>query len=158
MAITKKQIEIHNDRIKMAIRFLKRIHHQKFSNPTKSKPKGLIWDMSLWGEHHGAHDPEENNYCGTSACALGHMALNKNFNAEGLKGTWQKSMFWEDECYRHYLQISYRSHYGIGAAKKFFGLTTCEAESLFTGKSRKTPNDVAQEFESLLTSREELRG
>lgn len=96
------------------------------------------FDMSTWGEHTGDHKPEEHNYCGTTACALGSAALDPEFQRRGLVGRWFKvGRTWEGQT---------RWHLGINRAKegwqilregrKFFGLSTEEAQDVFTDVTR----------------------
>ena len=49
-------------------------------------PKKALFDFSLVGEHVGDHPPKEENYCGTTACAMGWLGLTNQF---GFKPVWE---------------------------------------------------------------------
>lgn len=66
--------------VEEAISFLK--------NFNQEKPKGLIWNYTYYGLHNAEHPPEENNYCGIAACALGALAIAGKANVPA--GKWKK--------------------------------------------------------------------
>jgi hypothetical protein len=51
---------------------------------------GIRHDQGLWGIHSGDHKPDELNYCGTSACAAGKLALSPEGKAAGIKHHWYR--------------------------------------------------------------------
>ncbi len=73
--------------IKFAIRALEEV------------PKDGAFDMGRWGEHRGAHSPEEKNYCGTTACAGGWIALHPDAPSHGLTSSWENGdlSFWYED-------------------------------------------------------------
>jgi len=96
-------------------------------------PKTKKFDMSTWGEHFGDHDPAEQNYCGTQACALGHAAMIPAFRKQGLKIEWTEheaepqtghKAWWDAE-------VLYDGKIAHQAGEAFFGLTSYEANDLF---------------------------
>lgn len=91
------------------------------------------FDMETWGIHKGKHKPQEHNYCGTSACALGWAAMDKKFQADGLKMRWSiidlSDEFNDREHWR--AEVTYRRCDGDLAGAKFFGLSYTEAATLF---------------------------
>ena len=56
---------------------------ENFKFPPNSK-----FDMSHWGEHKEGHHPKEQNYCGTSACAIGWLSTMPKWQERGIKGRW----------------------------------------------------------------------
>ncbi len=90
-------------------------------------------EMSSFGVHDGDHVPEEDNFCGTRACALGWAALDPAFQAEGLSGVWEESAFGT-----FWLRVEYRGWFStplfFAAGTRFFGLTRNEAAALFSGE------------------------
>ena len=49
-----------------------------------------IFDMSNWGYHTRDHSPEEKNYCGTSACAAGWLAMQPKWRERGFTAEWEQ--------------------------------------------------------------------
>ncbi len=45
--------------------------------------------IGTWGKHAVGHAPEANNFCGTTACAAGWIALNPKAKEHGLFAYWQ---------------------------------------------------------------------
>lgn len=72
-------------RLATAIRLLR----AKLASPTMDP---ISIDMAAWGYHHGSHAPEEANYCGTTACALGYLALHPEMQALGMRAHWKSFM------------------------------------------------------------------
>lgn len=135
----KTSVDVHTARLKRLVRILKGVgvgrHKGKFN-------------MGDFGSHYDGHRPAERNYCGTSACALGWAALDKRFNAEGLKGTW----IFDGTT----LRITCHGKSFIDAGKHFFGLTDGEAANLFGGELVRRAT-VLREIERLIKHRAECR-
>lgn len=70
-----------NERLTTAIKLLK----AKLANDANDAIK---IDMDTWGVHRGAHPPEEQNFCGTTACALGYLALQPEMQKLGMQASW----------------------------------------------------------------------
>lgn len=45
--------------------------------------------MSDWGTHPAGHQPEEGNYCGTTACAAGWLSLMPKWRKRGFISFWR---------------------------------------------------------------------
>lgn len=73
---------VHKDYIKTAEKLEN--DAQALFSPPKSICK-LKYDQADWGTHIGKHKPKEKNYCGTVACAAGHIALS---GISDLKARW----------------------------------------------------------------------
>lgn len=108
------------------------------------------FNMDTWGEHGDDREPTpEQNYCGTSACALGWAALDGQFRADGLASRWVRdSDGW-------YLIVG-DNHGPITTGAEFFGLTFDESDTLFGGHLS-VREDVIAHIRELATDREELR-
>lgn len=93
--------------------------------------------MGTWGSHAGDHKPEEDNFCGTRACALGHAAFMPKFRAKGLKMKWQARWDWTTGAPNSDLGyegiVKYKRLDGEYAGAAFFGLSLAEACNLFLG-------------------------
>lgn len=48
------------------------------------------FDMAIYGEHKGGHEPPDHNYCGTSACAAGWLSLDSKWRARGMVSEWEQ--------------------------------------------------------------------
>ena len=51
-------------------------------------PKDAKFDLLYFGQHAGRHAPQEHNWCGTTACALGWAALSGKFTQMELVSEW----------------------------------------------------------------------
>lgn len=122
--------------------------------------RGRVFDMHQWGSHPVSnHKPGvKDNWCGTSACALGHAAMDSGFRRAGLGMRWKQAYV----CAPWQAVITLRGEspnrpydcYLIGA--EFFGLTESEAYDVFMGTHR-TKTQVIQCLKSLAAVRDELR-
>ena len=57
-------------------------------------PANAKFDMAVYGEHSPSeHSPEEKNYCGTTACALGWLTTMKKWNERGAQAYWVQDAF-----------------------------------------------------------------
>ena len=52
-------------------------------------PEKGNFDMRDWGAHKGDHEPSEDNYCGTTACLAGWLALHPKY--ENFRSSWTKA-------------------------------------------------------------------
>ena len=64
-------------------------------------PPTASFAMNTWGSHDAGHNPVEQNYCGTSACALGWLSTIPKWADLGLRGKWVKQYNDEDPLYSH---------------------------------------------------------
>lgn len=91
------------------------------------------FDMSVFGERSHA--------CGTHACLLGNAALDRTFNAQGLKGKWEKGIVWATGLPIKELTVEFGNNTKGAAGREFFGITEKEGSTLFftntTGKYAK---------------------
>ncbi len=91
------------------------------------------------------HVEVEEGFCRTSACALGHAALDPKFQKQGLKVVWDQYSDGE---------VRYRGHANCVAAEKFFGITNEQALWLFIPSSYSRepvkPSDVARRVKQLI--------
>jgi hypothetical protein len=96
------------------------------------------FDMALWAAHNGEHSPEEDNFCGTAACALGHAAMIPAFKRAGLGLDWfLRDEGNPDKGWSAFVRFDGFDSEDAGAA--FFGLSAEEANKLFldTNATRK---------------------
>ncbi len=56
----------------------------------RNLPAEREFTLLYWGLHHGAHSPEEQNFCGTSACAIGWVALDPRAKDFGMLRSWDR--------------------------------------------------------------------
>lgn len=141
--------------IRLGIRYLRHIHK-----------KQLAFNLNSWGskQSHCVYDEE---YCGTTACAMGHFALLPEFQALGLhmrtattgRGTiiptfeaMQKSRNGSFTCR---LDQHGSDADGIDAAMELFGMSDDEARKCFMprysgGGSDVTAADVANVMQEVL--------
>ena len=95
-------------------------------------PSNAEFNMGGFGDHVGLHEPEEQNYCGTSACALGWAALNPEFNKLGLKMEWYRTVYSDlKETQRFIGSVVYKGDSDFDAAAEFFGIDDESANYLF---------------------------
>lgn len=136
---------------------------KRFVKVLESIPRGRF-NMGAWGEHSGIHKPQEQNYCGTVACALGHAALDKVFQKEGLHMKWYDcGAVWdpitgdvENEENRQYEgKPVFGNKTDVDAGQAFFGLAYEEAEDLFLHTER-TKRQVISQVKKLIANRFEL--
>lgn len=131
--------------------------------------KGTIWNMGTWGTHKDvSHEPEEVNFCGTIACALGHAAMDPGFRRAGLTLVWEEHLVWKgwDEVNKQPLPsgtseyiatVMFDDHDNEYAGAYFFGLSHDEAYNLFVG-DLETKAEVIKELRRLAKHRKELDG
>lgn len=74
--------------------------------------KNLRFDFREWARHVPGHAPEENNFCGTTACAAGIMVL--------APGSGYKTE-WEETNYSSKLFFSYQDAHSTTAISKKWG-------------------------------------
>ena len=130
--------------LKLADYLEKRVENKKF-------------DMGTWGSHVGDHDPKKDNFCGTTACAMGWATMIPSFQKLGLVGEWRPVH--EDDCAGDEVKHSQMIHLfaktgraivrddAIGVAQRLFGITYKEAAHLFYyGGSRKEVVRHIREF------------
>ncbi len=132
MAKRKTDEEIHTSRLKrLAIRILTHtgLEH-RYGEEHVLPTVGTLFDMGTWGFHNGDHKPEDSNFCGTAACALGHAALDPANRKQGMELAWNRvsrcsyGSGWE-------ASISFKGEIGDAAGALFFGLSYEESQSLF---------------------------
>src|SRR6266850_1647368 len=81
---------VHTKRLRKLARIL-----EKHKN-ARSKSKGTKFNMEVWGLHDASHKPTlKEGFCGTTACALGHAAMDKEFAKAGLALQWEPSSFFD---------------------------------------------------------------
>lgn len=107
-------------------------------------PVEKSFNMRTWGFHRGKHKPTEHNYCGVSACALGHAAMIPEFKRAGLRMKWALDIESRKRV-THSADILYGDHMDADAGARFFGLSY-EESRLFFG----TTLDRIQVVEQLL--------
>lgn len=115
------------------------------------KPKQI--NMDIWAVHPVWHAPKNDNYCGTTACALGWAALDKDFNRAGLRIQWHPA-----DGYRSKLIEGFPTRHGVTgyeAATDFFGLTDKESWNTFYGEGD-TKDTVIAKLKRLAKNRTEL--
>ena len=54
-------------------------------------PEGGDFNMRDWGNHTSEHEPSESNYCGTSCCLAGWMALHPKYREMGFAAQWART-------------------------------------------------------------------
>lgn len=97
-------------------------------------PPQVKFDMTSWGEHAKAHEPVKDNYCGTSACALGHAGMIPEFNRAGLRLEWHKRTREEQQAYKQpkwFAIPTFGDATEKEAGRLFFGLSDQESDHLF---------------------------
>ena len=82
-------------------------------------PANAKFDMMTYGEHGTSeHSPEEKNYCGTAACALGWLTTMKKWQERGAQADWQQNHYglWylDTGCWRN---LSY-AMFGVSLGDK----------------------------------------
>lgn len=154
------------DRIKMnrpRLKKLKELFQERLTKKgTVRKDARGKFNMNSYGEHPaGAHSPEEQNYCGTSMCVLGHAAVDPRFR--NLKGFWTKSTFdtHDDPSWDMTIELPYEGTadgvlYDEWAGKEYFGLTDNEVSELFFNLEMQTERDVINKIDAILAR--EFRG
>ena len=53
-----------------------------------ARESSIVHSQSTWGIHYGDHDPDDENHCGTIACALGKFALSSEGQEMGFRHEW----------------------------------------------------------------------
>lgn len=113
--------------------------------------KGKSFDMMHWARHPLDHHPDqEEDFCGTSACALGHAAMDLEFREEGLHICWSMKL-----CFYEGKIVFEDSAVSIEAGEKFFGLTNQEAIVVFADITA-TKEETALRLRNLAAQRVEL--
>ena len=114
-------------------------------------PPNRKFNMRTWGTHpHNAgHTPQEKNYCGTSACALGHAAMIPKFERLGLTMNWYQP-FSDGSGFDWVAEVTYKDESDSYAGQLFFGLTGREAYNLFLA-TRSTRNKTIKKLRRLAT-------
>jgi hypothetical protein len=110
------------------------------------------FNMGTWGEHGLEHHPDE-NFCGTTACALGHAAMDPEFRRDGLSLEWERN----ENGYRAAVVLKDHDELrGAAAGAEFFGLTQNEASFVFYAidESKYT---IIRKLRALADDRAELR-
>ena len=139
---------------RFGIRLLKRIH----------RDQSETWNLGDWaaGEDSCVYNP---NYCGTTACAMGHFALNERFQRAGLKlicNRPDRSVVTSFDQIKNVkgnvsFHVDYCGEHGEDAAAELFGISYEEAFICFIpnsdyGKKSEqiTALDVAEMMETVL--------
>ncbi len=95
---------------------------------SKPMPGKLKFDIRTWGTHHATdHKPTEHNFCGTTACAWGTIALSPRIKRMGVKTKWA----FNDFVGAPTMQITFKRKAAEDAAAKFFGIPVSVADWLF---------------------------
>lgn len=135
MAKSKKRLDdearVHTRRLLKLARIL-----EEHKEP-RSRKKGTHFDMNQWFRHDGDHEPSvTEGFCGTVACALGHAAMDKGFQRQGLK--LEISFVGGDPENKSYYtgDIIFNDSVNEGAGAAFFGLSDREADDVFLGAHR----------------------
>lgn len=134
--------------------------------PSFLAESGITFNMGVWGVHYGDHEPGEQNYCGTAACALGTAALLPAFQIEGLRAQWVYNEMARDprtgketKTYKLAIRFTDVNDYvwcETYAGQQFFGLTENEAADVFTGTHR-TKLQVIRVLQKLARNRMQVR-
>lgn len=82
-------------------------------------PRNAAFDLTMWGGHEGDHEPSETNHCGTSACAIGWLAIGRKHKGQ------PKHKWGGDEL------SGYELHVGYDRWLKYLGLSHAEFKYLF---------------------------
>lgn len=144
-----------------AIQYLRTIYEEK-------RP----FDLDSWAAPTGHNAHKRNHECGTTACAMGWIALNPAFQTKGLflaaanrPDTPIKSLVDLEKYFQNHdhpaVNINYKEkvggtyhmYDGVNAACKFFGITFDEAVDLFMPENYRnyaTARDVAKKMTNLL--------
>jgi hypothetical protein len=136
---------------------------RKLADILENLRRGRRFSMGTWGVHGPEHHPDENCCCGTTACALGHAAMDPGFRRCGLRLEWGLSLGWE----RYYDGAGYAANVvlkikgrdelrGFDAGAEFFGLTQEEASFVFRAVND-TKRTVIRKLRALAADRMELR-
>lgn len=123
-------------------------------------PGNLKFDLNNWATVKAAYIGENfvdvvrrarlgENFCGTTACAMGVAASLPEFNLKGL------GLRGSGSCAGVMFEVNGRDYFGFDAAEKFFGLNFDDADELFSpekyvGRERKNPLAVADKITALL--------
>jgi hypothetical protein len=133
------------------------------TKPLKVKGGERVFDMDVWFAFEVVDKPTyrpakngecqiEEGFCRTSACALGHAALDPRFQRAGLR-------IREDDVLAYdvvYKPKGARQVYsGLLAAQRFFGISAEQAKYLFLPtayreRSEITPRDVVRHIDDVL--------
>jgi hypothetical protein len=82
-------------------------------------PRNATFDLDVWGMHEGDHEPSETNHCGTTACAIGWLAVARKYKGQP-KHRWEGN---ETDGYE--LLVGYKKW------EDYLGLSYEEFEYLF---------------------------
>lgn len=123
--------------------------------PAKAK-----FNLEHFGEHKSEHAPPEKNYCGTSACALGWMAIKNKFgfSAEWVRATtsvYENGGWFSRPTGEHILNVFHKRSdtAEFEAATNAFDFSEHSVadwlflDSSYKMKSRTTKEDVAERLE-----------
>lgn len=116
-----------------------------FARRTADKVEAMFV-MSDWGQHEGAHKPEEKNYCGTSACLAGWLAT---AGKHEFRGVWRA----QHDDFDHPRKVT--GHL-LGAPKKYgnsfenmaekvYGMSSLDAYRLFMTNTSYCGRDILEE-------------
>lgn len=92
----------------------------------ESLPKKGKFSLFNWFSHTGSHRPEKDDYCGTTACAIGWAMTSPKLRRAGLK-----KHEYNDNGAVHYFEPKFAGHSGWNAITHFFDLSQYEAKMLF---------------------------
>lgn len=103
-------------------------------------PRNVSFNMAVWGAHDASHEPDEHNFCGTAACALGHATQIPQFKKAGLTAKWRELSnpvslrIYSDNAklpVKYAMDVYFGEEEGEEAGAKFFGLSHSEANNIF---------------------------
>ncbi len=136
------------------IKLDEQIRRLKILRKVVARKTKINHNQNEWGVHFGAHAPEEKNYCGTAACALGKFALSKEGRELGIKSRWVKvhSVIKDNGGWK--LQIGTRNtenfpNEPMRHAAAVFGMAYEEAEELFRGVTGVDQDSIKLHFPQL---------
>jgi hypothetical protein len=122
-------------RLKLLVKYLRNL------------PRTRKFNQAVWAEHKlDGHAPPSENFCGTSACVLGHAAMIPAFRRAGLKLRWDKNTtenVWS-------AMVCYGRSKDGDAGKRFFGLSCSESHDLFIDSWRSPRRRKIREIERLI--------
>ncbi len=89
-------------------------------------PEDRDFNLNHWGQHGGEHPPAENNFCGTSACAIGWVVLDPRAKKLGLEAYWDGEMLLP-----RFLDTDEEYTYNIIAVAMWLEISVATAMKLF---------------------------
>ena len=108
-------------------------------------PRGAKFGMKTFVRHLGSHSPKQGHFCGTSACAIGWLALHRRL---GFSTKYNGSPSFD---------IVHRESYklNVPAVKRAFRISNYNFEFLFGMSNHdKTPKSVALRIEQFVEDNE----